>query len=98
MEHIKRPKIDRGLLDVIRCTEVDNLDELYEQAAEAAINIGQLPRDHEMENEELAYQFLAWYEDNGHFRDVLGTAGVDATLISELGFINCCILETLGAR
>jgi len=98
MKRIEKPKIDRELLDVIRSVEVDDFDELYEQAAEAAVNIGQMPRDHEMKNEDLAYQFLAWNADNAMFADVLGYAGVDSTLIFELEFINCYILEALYAR
>jgi hypothetical protein len=63
---------------------------------EAAINIDKMPRNHEMTDEDLAYLFMAWNEDYGHFSDVLGYAGIDATFIFELGFINCCILEALG--
>jgi arginine/ornithine N-succinyltransferase beta subunit len=98
MKHVELPRIDPELLDVIRSVEVNDLDELYEQAAEAAVNIGQLPRDHEMKNDDLAYQFLAWNADNAMFADALGYVGVDSTLIFELGFINCCILEALDER
>ena len=85
-------------MDVIRSVEVDDFDELYEQAVEAAITIDKMPRDQELENRDLACLFLAWNEDYGYFSDVLGYAGIDATFIFELGFINCCILEALGER
>jgi hypothetical protein len=98
MKRIEKPKVDRELLDVIRSVEVDDFDELYEQATEAAIGISQKPRDHEMDNEDLTHLFLAWTDDFGHFGDLLGIAGVDPTLIFELGFINCCILEALDER
>ena len=96
MKRIEKPQIDRELLDVIQSVEVDDFDELYELAVEAAIGISQKPRDHEMDNEDLTHLFLAWTDDFGHFSDVLEIAGVDPALIFEIGFINCCILEALG--
>jgi hypothetical protein len=98
MKHIEIPTIEEDLVEFIKSTEINDIDEIVEQAIEIAVNIDQMPRDCEMENEDLACLFLAWNDNFDHFSDVLGIAGVDPTLISELGFINCCILEALDER
>lgn len=98
MRHIEKPKIDQDLLESIRNAEVNDTDGLFGRVIKIAVNIDRMPRDCEMKNEDLACLFLAWNEDNGHFSDGLGLAGIDPTLIFELGFINCCILEALDTR
>jgi hypothetical protein len=98
MKHIEIPKIEQELLEFIKNTEVNDIDELIDRAIEIAVNIAQMPRECEMENEGLACLFLAWNDNFDHFSDVLGIAGVDPTLISELGYINCCIAKALYER
>jgi hypothetical protein len=98
MKHIEIPTIEEDLVEFIKSTEINDIDEIVEQAIEIAVNIDQMPRDCEMKNEDLACLFLAWYDDHAHFRDVLGMEGVDPTLIFELEFIGCCILKALDER
>ena len=95
MKHIEIPEIDQEIVELIKNTEVNDIDEIIDQAIEMAVNIDKMPRDHEMKNEDLACLYLAWYVDNADFCEALGTAGVDPTLIFELEFICCCILKAV---
>lgn len=96
MKHIEKPKIDTELLESVRNAKVDDIDDLFERAIKTAVRIYQMPRDCEPSNEDIACLVLAWNQDNGHFRDALAVAGVDATSICEFEFVCCCILEALA--